>query len=196
MRSQLIDIKGAGTQKYNGQGVFRTGPTPQRRCPGEQCWLLTAAGLFDEGPDDNGHDFNIPIHIFGCNLLSFSDFYTEEKAIPLSSFGYPLWLEGCSETVNQPVKQGCWQVLPAFTQPTGRPESCRKKEVLPGEMHVQESLVLTVKALLKWTKLYESTQYILCFWHFDLWRISFWNTLLWGPTVSLKKLFCRIRVNL
>lgn len=98
MRSQLIDIKGAGTQKYNGQGVFRTGPTPQRRCSGERCWLLTAAGLFDEGPADNGHDFNIPIHIFGCNLLSFSDFYTEEKAIPLSSFGYPLWLEGCSET--------------------------------------------------------------------------------------------------
>lgn len=52
--SQLIDIKGAGTQKYNGQGVYWTGPTPQRRCPGERCWLLTAAGLFDEGPADTG----------------------------------------------------------------------------------------------------------------------------------------------
>lgn len=127
---------GTGTPKYNGQEVHRTGPKPQR-CPGEQCWLLRAAGLFfDEGPADTGI-VACRFYIFVCSLLSSPHVHTEAAAIP-PSFSHHDWWIGLR--LNQPVKQGCWRVWPASTRPTGSPGSHSKRGTMLGEVHGQSAI--------------------------------------------------------
>lgn len=103
MHSQLIDLKGAGTQQYRGQGICRPDLNLSvSRWMGwtvQSCWLVICWR-----PSWHGHHFNIPSHVFVYNLLSSLHFHTEEKASPL---------------LLSSVKRGCWQLLPALTWPAG-----------------------------------------------------------------------------
>lgn len=147
MHSQLTDLKGAGTQKYNGQGVYRTGPKPQT-CPGERCWLLRAAGLlFDQGPADTGIVSTYWFTLLFAIYIPLPISTLEGKTVLLSPFQYRWWLWTS-------LSNRCWQVLPALTWPPGGPESHSGERCMCNT----QSLVLIVKALLKWTKLSESTQ--------------------------------------
>lgn len=187
------DIQGTGTRGQRA-GRYKTGPNP-RGAQGmaltvPRCWFVTW----------HGPPF-VPLgHIFVCSVLSPPHFPTGEKAIPLPSFQHHLWLEGWSETVSQPVTQPCWQGLPAHTRPTGGPESPGERATLPGEVHCvipHRWLLLIVKALWQRTKLCESTPCVRCFFGIStcgefLCKICYSE----APTVSFKKLFYRIGVNL
>lgn len=79
----------------------------------------------------------------------------------------------CEPTCHARVPAGEW---PARTRPTGSPGS-------PGERPTgdAQSLVLTVTSSIKMDETLGQHHVFYGFWHFNLWRISTKNTLLWGP---------------
>lgn len=86
MHSQCTDIKGTGTQKYNGQGVHWTGPNIRAA----QVTVLLAAGLlFDGGPADTGITLWYWFMILFAIYLPIPISSPGEKWFPASIFPCP-----------------------------------------------------------------------------------------------------------
>lgn len=183
MRSPCTDIEGAGTQVQVLLGRTKTsGVSGRTVLTAKSCWF----GI-GWGPSWHRPRFMPLIHVV-CNVFSPPRFPTREKAISFSSSsiicdwrdGMRLWASLSNRDAGR-----CHLLGPGLHG--AQNHLVRERRCWGRYVHNTQSLVLIGKALLKWTKLGGSTPYVLCFWHFNLWRISIQNTLLWGPHSTFQK---------
>lgn len=168
--------------QHSGQGSAERAPAPE-----VSGWLVLAAVPWR--PSWHRHPFNTRIHILVCNLFSPRSISTLRwKQRPFLFSRGPEGWSGLRLWASLSNGDRCCLLSPG---PHGA-------GITRGEGSAWGTQPLVFIEQLCYNGLnHVSWQYVVCFWHFNLWRISFWNTLLWGPHgISAEMLLRGTRANL